>query len=919
MVLGRGRHQLQRRTAFLDYRTCRKRSDRSNARLAAPPTTDWIEAEARDVHEFIDFHACIFFGRETISTELIEYCISPSTSAGLARCIIGGPGIGKSSLFSHLCRELNPLNLRQLRQRNQLRPEQGERLSRMERENVLLLGHAAGMSSRSTSIRDLLIRWTRELAQSLGQTAPVNESTGIDELEGTFDALLFRASESHRVILLLDGLNHFERTDRGKYLGWLPRVLPPNCRVLATANAGDESTEFERRGWQVYNLGPLDEGGIRTIFSAVCQRLYGRQGDLFEGVRKALVGKRDRAGQCAGGNPLWLRLALDLLNQLDEQTFSRQWTDPFRPLAPDARLNALLIDVISQMPGDVDQLYGWLLDRAEAVAGHFGQSSDARHFTSLIAVSQSGLREKDLKALLPVLTGEPWSDLRLSVLKRAFRAHLVRRGDLAQWDFSHAAWHFRSIIGMIDETAKNATVPEMLLLAQCQACQALATLLSTPVLLGLYQEAYHYLTFACSLVERQLGRSNPRDFRWSVLHTSLLLDLAALASGEPSGKRQAELLGCAQQAAEAIEPKHIQRHAIGVVALARSIYLKRVGEAATAFAEAQSSVAILKELHASFPSVIEPLQHLILAITELCISSNCPREIYKEQTADLEWLVDHLKRLSNGNEDLIPIPFRVVDSLFHVHYWAGVTDQVKSLIDSRDFERAELLAELAWQAMRNLARNGSWLPRGRHIEEHLCEVASHCLAIAALLHKGNADRLAEAMRRVAEAVGLSLVRDVPVDAGLREIYEMLLQAQPALREVETADDREKLRSGNASMLFEPTLRFDGTGWESCTAVEGERMGDVLQNRIIAHLGLLAMQTCMEVPLDYVNGSDIYQVPAKSWQAGEFLKYQEVCTVYDARAFEEAVQNPRVRRDFRSECRLYDASDCSQHPAAKSTS
>ncbi len=1038
---------------------------------------DWIEGEARALHEFIDFRARIFWGREAIATELIDICLSPSASAGLAQCIIGGPGMGKSSLFSHLSRELNRLYLRQLRQRDQLRPEQTDRLNRLELQSVLLLGHAAGMSPRSTGIRDLLIRWIRELAQSLGQADTVNESTSTEDLQGTFDALLFQAAGSHRIILLLDGLNHFERTDRGKYLGWLPRELPPNCRVLATANAGDESTEFERRGWQVWNLDPLDEAAIRAIFSAVCQRLYSRQGDLFEDVRAALVGKRDGRGQCAGGNPLWLRLALDLLNQLDEQTFSRQWTEPFRSLAPDARLNALLIDVIGQMPGDVDQLYGWLLERAEAVAGHFGQPRDARLFTCLIAVSRSGLRGRDFKAILPTLTGEPWSDLRLSVLQRAFRAHLVQRGELAQWDFFHpqmrsgvrqryladpqeearlrrcialylsgrldgveplpaddplaeqelmhhwlfledegeiarccaalalgsreadtaiadlvqdccredrtkhdarswfhrvigrlareveaekflgllighvlprlktfatnerrrefahilwdvteaarstqaaqhrllytarlqselaqalskcgdlanAAWHFQSIIRMVNETAKDAAVPETLLLVQCQACQALAGLLSTPVVLGLYQEADHYLSFARSLVERQLDSSNPRDFRWSVLHISLLIDRAAIVSGE----HQESLVGSAQQATEAIAPEPIRLHALGVVALVRSRYLGKAGEAATALAEAQSSVAILKQVHARFPSVLEPLQHLIEAITHLCTSSNCPPEVYEELTADLEWLVAHLKRLSNGNEDLIPTPFRVVDSLFHVHYWASVTDQVKSLIDNRDFERAELLAELTWQAMRNLARNGSWLPRGRHVEEYLCEVASHCLAIATFLHKGNPDRLAVAMRRVAEAVGLSLVRNRPVDAGLRDIYEMLLQAQPALREVESEDDGEELRSGNASMLFEPTLRFDGTGWESCLSAVGEQ-SKVVARDIYAHLGLLAIQTCMEFWLDSVNGSDIYQVPAQSWQAGELLKYQEVCTVYDARAFEEAVQNPKVRTIF----------------------
>lgn len=949
---------------------------------------DWIEAEGRALDEFIDFRARVFFGREVAAAELIDFCMSPPCITGLARCVMGEPGIGKSSLFAHLSRELNRLNLRQLRQRGQLRPEQSVRLSRLEEQDALLLGHAAGMSPHSTSVRDLLRRWVRELALSLGEIDPVDDRTSTNDLEGVFDALLFRAAAHRRVILLLDGLNHFERSDRGRYLTWLPHVLPPNCRVLATANAGDESTEFVRRSWQVCTLDPLDEAAIKAIFTAVCQHLYSRQGDRFEDVRAALVGKRDRAGRCAGGNPLWLRLALDLLNQLDEETFGRQWIDPYRSLAPDARLNALLINVVGQMPGDVDQLYGWLLERAEAVAGHLGQPNDARLFACLIALSRNGLREKDLKALLPALTGEPWSDLRLSVLQRAFRAHLVQRGELAQWDFFHpqmrfgvqqryftdpqdeaqlhcsialylsgrlagaeplptddplaerelmyhwlsieddgeiarccaalspgtrqadammtdivqdlcrmdrsedsarlwfrrlterlarevhaeqflrlltehtlprmktfatkerrgelarvlwdvtkvardspavenrlfhavslqaelaqalrecsdlanAAWHFQSIVRMVNEAASGVAVPEVLLFAQCEACQALAGVLATPVVLGLYEAAGRYLALACSLVERQLGRANSLGFRWTLLHTSLLIDRAANISGVDS----------AQQAAEAIALEPIRLHALGVVALARSRHLSRAGEAMAALAQAQASVATLKQVHAQFPSVIEPLQHLIEAITHLCTSPECPPDTYEELTTDLEWLVGHLKRLSNGNDDLIPTAFYTVNTLFHMRYWFTVTDQAKSLIDGRDFERADFLVELAWQALRNLAYRGSWSPFGKHIEEYLGEVASHSLALAAFHHKGDADRLSLAMRRISEAVGFSLARNRPIDPGLRQIYDMMIQRQPALAELVVADDSETAGAPNASLLFEPPLRFDGSGWK----------------------------------------------------------------------------------------------------------
>jgi hypothetical protein len=75
------------------------------------------------------------------------------------------------------------------------------------------------------------------------------------------------------------------------------------------------------------------------------------------------------------------------------------------------------------------------------------------------------------------------------------------------------------------------------------------------------------------------------------------------------------------------------------------------------------------------------------------------------------------------------------------------------------------------------------------------------------------------------------------------------------------------------------------------------MDEPLKDKILDNLGLLAMQTCMDWPLDSVGGSNIYHVPASNWQAGELIKYKKVCTVLDASAFEQAAQNPDVRAIF----------------------
>ncbi|MEK7408038.1 MAG: tetratricopeptide repeat protein, partial [Acidobacteriota bacterium] len=92
------------------------------------------------------------------------------------------------------------------------------------------------------------------------------------------------------------------------------------------------------------------------------------------------------------------------------------------------------MDVAGKLPAEVEALHAYMLERTKELYGE----SWARAFASLTALSRTGWREPDLRRLLPAATGEEWSELRFAALRRGFRAHLVERGALGQWDFSHA-------------------------------------------------------------------------------------------------------------------------------------------------------------------------------------------------------------------------------------------------------------------------------------------------------------------------------------------------------------------------------------------------------------------------------------------------------------------------------------------------
>ncbi len=372
-----------------------------------PPPT-WQEEERWVLEQFVEDRARGFVGRTDVMREALELATSAeSDNAPCGLCITGKAGAGKSALFAHLCREL-------------------------ERQNrLLVLTHAAGISVRAGGVDAMLRRWIGDLAHALGisdplaessdaaaassrdQADPLKKSASAEEVEQTFARLLGRVSNDRRVVLLVDALNQFERTPRSQHLAWLPLLIPPNVRLVATTIPGTESEALARRpGARERVLPGLHETEATAIAQAVCRR-YHR--DLNPKVLQALVAKKLPENTPAYGNPLWLQLAVEELNLLDADDFSRaerQYQGDH-----DVKLRQMMLDVASQMPPDVEGLYGHMLDRAEKLAGW----NWAMAFANLITVTRSGLRESDLSQLLPTLTGEPWDDLRFATLRRAFR------------------------------------------------------------------------------------------------------------------------------------------------------------------------------------------------------------------------------------------------------------------------------------------------------------------------------------------------------------------------------------------------------------------------------------------------------------------------------------------------------------------
>lgn len=389
--------------------------DEETREFAARPAPTWEEAERDALDEFVEHRTRNFVGREGTMRALLDIARSPSTpGAPWGACVTGAPGSGKSALFAHLFHTLR------------------------QDPSLLLLANAAGASPRGASVDAMLRRWIGELAGFLRVPDPLPEKATPDEVDDHFVSLLHRASESRRVVVLLDALNQFEPNVRARHLTWLKaKAWPANARIVATSLPGPEEEALSQwAGIEEIDLPPLTARDAE----AVARGIYAQYHRQFNSEAFAVLAAKTLGdGSPAAGNPLWLTLALEQLNLLDADDFARADRDFTGTAAK--RLRALTLDVARQLPPDVEGVFDWMLAITEKVHG----AGWTRAMAAAVALSRFGWRESDLLTLVPKLApmlgdgrpGSAFDSLRLASLRRAFRGQLVKRRTWEQLDFFH--------------------------------------------------------------------------------------------------------------------------------------------------------------------------------------------------------------------------------------------------------------------------------------------------------------------------------------------------------------------------------------------------------------------------------------------------------------------------------------------------
>jgi hypothetical protein len=389
------------------------------------------------LEQFVAERSRGFRGRAGMVARLCAHATKTGDADKRGLVVAGASGGGKSAIFARVYEEL----------------------TEAKKTDFWLLAHAAGIDPRSTSVVNLLEDWVAILAGKLGVENPLaapasaerETRLGADKRpkpEEAFADLLAQAAKGRRVVLLLDALDRFERTPQAEQLTWLPAHLPANVRLIATAVTGPETVALARRpDFAVESLVPLTKDEASEIAQSVYER-YHRQPNR-EAVR-VLGEKAGPDGAPAHGNALWLVSALEEMNLLDGDDFRRaevgtEGTD-------EDRLHAMVVGEARAMPGDVEGLYTRIFARAGRRVSDDPRKGRAlaRAFAVAIALSREGFRERDLAALIPGIARllDPsgptlaWDALAFASLRRALRAHMVRRGEDDRWDFHHRQARF---------------------------------------------------------------------------------------------------------------------------------------------------------------------------------------------------------------------------------------------------------------------------------------------------------------------------------------------------------------------------------------------------------------------------------------------------------------------------------------------
>ena len=270
---------------------------------ARAKSTEFDERE-RAHTEFAQERGRIFEGRQQLLGRLARY-MNPGKGRSVAPLVlIGTGGSGKSALLA--------------------KAVEIERRAAKTSKAVVIARFIGGVPG-AESLMGLIGKITGDLAQRYGQPQPPTPENA-KELAQSFEAALDYASTERPLHLFLDALDQLDSADNAWMLEWLPKVLPPPVRIVASVRSGNVE-QMARRRFSVVEVPAMTQSEGAGMLKALLadKRAAWFNAGIAPSTGRRLTKPQQQAVHLAfkaTGSALWLKLAYE------EVSTWHSWKEP---------------------------------------------------------------------------------------------------------------------------------------------------------------------------------------------------------------------------------------------------------------------------------------------------------------------------------------------------------------------------------------------------------------------------------------------------------------------------------------------------------------------------------------------------------------------------------------------------------------
>lgn len=350
-----------------------------------------FERERRTHNTFIQEKNILFRARQEEAKELVEHALAQPVTI-----IKGEVGSGKSTLFSHMAAEL-------------------------EKTEWKILPFISGLTMESNTAADIIEKTVFFIEEELHLDHYIDEKdshTGArkahtpDEWRNKLAEMCAAYAKSGKMlIIMLDAAEQLAPSEERDNLHFIPTSVSENIHFVMTC-----TMDFKTFDREYYTLRPLNDADKLDVIRGALAR-SGRE------LSKPVIDEMLKLN--ASDNPLYLSLLVQRLLMMNADDFAAINSSGDGMAAIEQHQLELIKD---KCPDDLDEMSAVLLNEAGKRINKELISKTADY----LAVSRSGLRKKDLAALL----GEKWTEIDFSHFVNYMHDCFMLRDD-GRYDFTH--------------------------------------------------------------------------------------------------------------------------------------------------------------------------------------------------------------------------------------------------------------------------------------------------------------------------------------------------------------------------------------------------------------------------------------------------------------------------------------------------